>query len=228
MKNTLLFFLTIAVISQTSFSQANPPEHPSHGEKHSKHHSFADAKKWSKVFDDPARDAWQKPKEVVTALEMNATDSVADIGAGTGYFIPHLASAVSKGHVFATDVEKTLVDHMNARIKKDKLLNASAVLSKMDDPSLPAPVDLALIVDTYHHIENREAYFELLKKALRGKSRVAIIDFKVESKLGPKHKIASEVVIKEMETAGYALDKMFPFLPEQYFLIFSSKTDRTH
>ncbi len=217
MKNFILS--SLLTLLSISTGNAEAPKHHSRGG----HHSFADAEKWAKVFDDPSRDSWQKPKEVISALGLGDSDKVADIGAGTGYFIPYLARAVPKGHVYATDVEKTLIDHMKARFKNEKITNATVVLSKFEDAAIPNPVDLVLIVDTYHHIENREAYFKLLKKSLRGKSHVAIIDFKVESKLGPKHKMAQDTVIKEMELAGYSLHKTISFLPEQYFLIFSAK-----
>ncbi len=72
---------------------------------HSHQHSFGDAEKWAKIFYDPQRDAWQKPAEVIKALELKSDAVVADIGAGTGYFTVRLAKAVPEGKVIASDVE---------------------------------------------------------------------------------------------------------------------------
>src|SRR5882762_10282656 len=104
-------------------------------------HGFRDAEKWAHVFDDPARDAWQKPHEVIEALALKPDATVADIGAGTGYFAARLAN---------------MVQYLTERARREKLTNLRAVTAAADDPRLPAQVDLILLVDTYHHIEQRE------------------------------------------------------------------------
>ena len=195
-----------------------------HGEQHM-HRRFDDAEKWSKVFDDPTRDAWQKPAEVIAALKLAADAAVADIGSGTGYFAVRLARAVPRGRVYGADVEPEMVRFLNARAAREGLGNLSSHAAGEDGPSLPAQVDLALVVDTYHHIPRRSRYFERLKSALRAGGRVAIIDFRLDSPTGPpvKHRIPPEQVKAEMERAGYRLQEEPGFLPHQYFLVFAPR-----
>ena len=195
-----------------------------HGEQHM-HRRFDDAEKWSKVFDDPARDAWQKPAEVIAALKLSPDAVVADVGSGTGYFAVRLARALPRGRVYGADVEPEMVRFLNARAARESLGNLSSHAAGQDGPDLPAQVDLALVVDTYHHIPRRTRYFERLKSALRPGGRVAIIDFKLDSPTGPpvKHRIPPEQVKAEMERAGYRLQEEPAFLPHQYFLVFAPR-----
>jgi len=197
---------------------------PQHGERHF-HRSFEDAEKWSKVFDDPERDAWQKPEEVIRALKLAPDAVVADIGSGTGYFAVRLGRALPAGRVYGADVSADMVRFLNERAAKEKLANVSSHLAGEADANLPAPVDLALVVDTYHHIPRRGAYFERLKATLRPGGGVAIIDFRLESPVGPprEHRIAPERVAAEMERAGYRLAARHDFLPNQYFLVFAPR-----
>jgi SAM-dependent methyltransferase len=186
-------------------------------------HHFKDAERWSKVFDDPARDEWQRPGQVVQALKLATDAAVADLGAGTGYFATRLARAVPQGKVYAADLEPDMVNFLNERAARGKLPNLAAHLAEEHDPKLPAKVDLVLVVDTYHHIGKRERYFDSMKKYLKPGGRVAIIDFKPDSPVGPprRHRIAAERVMAEMGKAGYRLAEEPAFLPYQYFLVFT-------
>ena len=191
-----------------------------HGEQHM-HRRFDDAEKWSKVFDDPARDAWQKPAEVIAALKLAPDAIVADIGSGTGYFAVRLARAVPKGKVYGADVEPDMVRFLNVRAAREGLANLTSHGAGDEGPNLPGQVDLALVVDTYHHIPRRSRYFERLKSALRPGGRIAIIDFRLDSPTGPpaKHRIPPEQVKTEMERAGYRLEDQPDVLPHQYVLL---------
>src|SRR4051812_14882633 len=100
---------------------------------HDENHRFEDAEHWSSLFDDPKRDDWQKPHEVIQALALPADAVVADIGAGTGYFSVRLARMLPKGKVYAADVEPEMVRHLAARGKRDELANLHAVQSDLDD-----------------------------------------------------------------------------------------------
>ena len=195
-----------------------------HGEQHM-HGRFDDAEKWSKVFDDPARDAWQKPAEVIAALKLAPDASVVDIGSGSGYFAVRLARALPRGKVYGADVEPDMVRFLNERAARESLGNLSSHAAGEKGPNLPAPVDLALVVDTYHHIPGRSRYFERLRSALRPGGRVAIIDFRLDSPTGPpvKHRIPPEQVKAEMGRAGYRLAEQPDFLPYQYLLIFAPR-----
>jgi cyclopropane fatty-acyl-phospholipid synthase-like methyltransferase len=185
-------------------------------------HSFGDAQKWSHVFDDPERDAWQKPHEVIQALALKSDAVVADIGAGTGYFSTRLANMLKDGRVYAVDIEPGMVQYLAERAKKEGRANMIAVTGAADSPRLPAKVDLVLFVDVYHHVEKRERYFRALRKSLNAGARVAIIDFRMDSPEGPPReaRIAPEQVKAEMQQAGYVLVSEHAFLPRQYFLVF--------
>ena len=204
--------LALAFFAATAFAQA-PLTHQ---------HSFGDADKWAKVFDDPARDAWQKPHEVIEALALKSDAAVADLGAGTGYFAMRLAHMVSKGRVYGVDLEPKMVKYLAERAKKEGLKNLSAVQGTPSDAKLPAKVDLVLLVDVYHHIDAREAYFGKLAAALKPGGRVAIIDFNASSKVGPpvRERMTAEQVQAEMGKAAYRLAAHHDFLPNQYFLVF--------
>ena len=187
-------------------------------------HSFGDAEKWSHVFDDPERDAWQKPHLVIAALGLQKEAVVADLGAGTGYFSARLANMLKAGRVYAVDLEPAMVKHLAERAKREGLANLLPVQATPESPRLPAKVDLVLVVDVYHHVEARERYFGALRKSLRTDGRVAIIDFRLDSPEGPpvSARIAPERVKAEMAKAGYVLVAEHGFLPRQYFLVFGA------
>ena len=189
---------------------------------HTHQHGFGGAEHWAKVFDDPARDAWQKPHEVIHALKLAPDAVVADIGAGTGYFAVRLAHMTPQGRVYAVDTEPDMVKYLGERAQKSGVTNLVPVQGAPADPKLPGKVDLVLLVDVYHHIEQRAAYFGKLAGALKPGGVVAIIDFTKESPVGPPpgSRIAASAVKAEMTAAGYALATEHGFLPNQYFLVF--------
>jgi SAM-dependent methyltransferase len=159
-------------------------------------HSFDRAEMWAKEFDDPARDAWQKPDEVLDALHLERTARVADLGAGTGYFSVRIARRLPEGKLFAVDIEPDMLRYLGERAHHEHLSVLVPVLASAGAPNLPEPVDLVLVVDTYHHIDNRIAYFAKLRASLRPNGRLAIVDFKADPPQGPppEHRISPEKV----------------------------------
>jgi SAM-dependent methyltransferase len=212
----LLLFLASAsaAICQTGSPQMKHEHEPGH--------SFGNAETWAKEFDDPARHVWQKPDEILDALQLPSTARVADIGAGTGYFSVRIAKRVPDGKVFAVDIEPDMVRYLGERAHREHLHILQPVLAIANSPNLPEAVDVALIVDTYHHIDDRVAYFSRLKSSLQPGGRLAIVDFKTDGPEGPPPalRIPPERVIAELEQAGYALVARHDFLPRQYFLVF--------
>jgi ubiquinone/menaquinone biosynthesis C-methylase UbiE len=186
-------------------------------------HSFSGAERWAHVFDDPKRDAWQKPHEVIQALALKPDAVIADIGAGTGYFAVRVANMVPNGRVYGVDIEPDMVKYLAERAKREKRKNIVAITGAPDDPRLPEKADLILLVDVFHHIESRSRYFRRLSGYLRPGGRIAIIDFRLDSPEGPPKaaRIAPERVIAELKAAGYAVAKEHGFLPNQYFLVFT-------
>jgi SAM-dependent methyltransferase len=189
---------------------------------HTHRHDFGGAEKWAKVFDDPERDAWQKPHEVIRALAPKPDAIVADIGAGTGYFSVRFAHMLPKGRVYGVDTEPDMVRYLAERANKAGLKNVTALAGAPDDPRLPEPADLIVLVNVYHHVENRERYFRRLQKALKPGGRLAVIDFRMDSPVGPPRsaRIEPERVKAELKRAGYELAQEHAFLPHQYFLVF--------
>jgi ubiquinone/menaquinone biosynthesis C-methylase UbiE len=206
--------LTAAVTAQHSQHQGKP-DHMDH--------RFDDPEKYAKSFDDPARDAWQMPARVIEALKLPEDASVADIGAGTGYFSVRLAKVVTRGTVYAVDVEPKMLEYVRKRASSLGLANLVTVQADSVSPRIPKAVDLALVVDTYHHIPNRAGYFKALAKSLTAGGRVAIIDFRKDAPEGPPPEFRFEAaqIVDEMAKAGYRLDTEHKVLPRQHFLVFS-------
>jgi predicted methyltransferase len=211
----IIAFVVLAALAAPSAAQT----------PHTHQHRFNDAEKWAHVFDDPERDAWQKPHQVIQALALKPDAVVADLGAGTGYFSVRLARMLPKGTVYAADVEPDMVKYLDERAKREGLSNLKPVASSGSDARLPAKVDLVLLVDVYHHIEERERYFSRLAGSLAPGGRVAVIDFKLDSGRGPPKnaRVAPERVKAELARAGYALAAEHAFLPDQYFLEFARR-----
>lgn len=214
-------------------AQEHDEHHGDGGEEHAGHehdatarHSFADVDRWAARFDDPARDEWQKPEEILTFLEIADGMKVADIGAGTGYFSIRLGKAVgANGIVWAVDIEPTLIDHIRERAAGDGL--ADVVRPVLTDPSSPGiesgSADLVLIVDTWHHIDDRVHYLAKLAPTLADGGRVAVVDFRDgELPVGPPpgHKLPRTAVLSEFDEAGWTLIAESDALPYQYLLVF--------
>jgi ubiquinone/menaquinone biosynthesis C-methylase UbiE len=190
------------------------------------HHPPESASAYIKALEDPARDEWQRPEEVLGKLALKAGDSVADIGSGSGYFTVRFARAVGpSGKVYAVDIDRNMLEFVERRRKEEHLQNIQTVLADPHDPKLPVSrrVDLVFICDTLHHISDRAKYYPLLARALKPGGRLVNLDFQKEPlPVGPpmEMKIARQEVIKEVEAAGFHLVREFDFLKYQYFLVF--------
>ena len=164
------------------------------------------------------------PSRVIDALGIGRGDVVADIGAGTGYFSVRLARLPARPAVYAVDIEPALVTHLRHRAMLEGLTNVTAVQAAADWSNLPAPVDVVLIVDTYHHIPNRVAYFTALRKLLKPGARLAIVDFKKGAPDGPpdQFRFTPNQIHAELGKAGFTLQAQHDFLPRQIFLVFTA------
>ena len=188
-------------------------------------HSFVDVERYAARFESPERAAWQKPDEVVAALGVKPGMTVADIGAGTGYFARRFARAVEPtGTVFAVDLEPSMLVYLRNRAEKDGQINLIPVLASNDDPRLPdGSADLIFICDTWHHIHERVNYASRLQSDLTAGGRVVIVDFLPgELPVGPppEAKLSAEQVQAEFSQAGYGLVAALDTLPYQYVLVF--------
>ena len=204
------------------FAQSSPK--PKTAEEVHKIHQ--DSKAYISMLENPQRDAYQKPDEVIAALGLKNGEAIADIGAGSGYFSFRFARHVgNNGRIFAVDISPDMILHMNRRIRDLKLSNVVTVLSAPDDPLLQDnSVNRIFICNTWHHLENRPKYLGLVKRMLRPGGQVIIVDYKKkELPVGPppEMKIAKREVVKQFESNGFKLAREHDFLPYQYFLIFS-------
>jgi len=226
-KSILSVIAIVLFSSAAGYSSDQPAEDVRSGEHQTDqgyHHSFGQAGLWAKKFDDPSRDAWQKPEQILDALNLGPTARVADLGAGTGYFSVRIAKRLPEGKVFAIDIEPEMLRYLSERARREHLSTVIPVVANEETPNIPEPVDLILVVDTYHHIDDRIAYFNRLRKSLNAGGRLAIVDFKMESPEGPppEHRVSAEKVTEELKAAGYSLVAAQSFLPRQYFLVFTA------
>jgi predicted methyltransferase len=167
------------------------------------------------------RDHWQQPERVVADLALAPGARVADLGAGGGYFTFRLARAVGpSGLVYAVDVDPSMVDFLGEEAEEQELDNVRPVLAAEDDPRLPERVDLVFTSNTYHHLENRTAYFAALReRGLAAGARVAIVEYRPDA---TSHATARETIEQEMAAAGFRLAKSFDYLERQHFLVFEA------
>lgn len=204
----------------TSSSHPRPAEHSEGGHGGHAHRRFDKAEEWVARFEGPERDAWQKPELVIAAMSIRQGMVVADIGAGTGYFLPYLASATGpQGRVVGLDIEPDMVRYMSERIAREDLTAAEARLCQTDDPALSAAsTDRILIVDTWHHISDRVAYSAKLAAALRPQGALYIVDFKADSPHGPpkEMRLSADQVIAEVAAAGFRAEIVETALPYQW------------
>jgi cyclopropane fatty-acyl-phospholipid synthase-like methyltransferase len=231
-KQYAMLALLLVGVQNNAFAEKAPPnthEEPAmihhHGDKHNDggyHHRFQNAAEWAKKFDQPERETWQKPEQILDALKLPANALVGDVGAGTGYFTVRIAKRVSQGKVFAADLESDMVSYLGERAKRENLNNIIPVQASAESPNLPEPVDVLLLVDTYHHIGNRVEYFTKLNNSLKADGRLVLVDFRMDSPDGPpkEYRLSIEKVTDELKAAGYKLTENYDFLPRQYFIVF--------
>ncbi len=177
------------------------------------------------------RGTWQRPELVVRALEIAPGARVADLGAGEGYFVPYLARAVGPGGVvYAVEVEKELSSALEERFAREG--NVRVVLGEYYDPLLPdQALDLILIVNTYHHIEDREVYFQRLLTDLRPDGRIAVLEPNQELTgvlslfLGEGHTSRASDIERELRAAGYRRVASHELLPVQIFEVYAASRE---
>ncbi|HZA53384.1 MAG TPA: class I SAM-dependent methyltransferase [Candidatus Udaeobacter sp.] len=217
--------LFVTLVYVLLFSLASWAQDAVKRDKHQMHRLHRDPKSYIGALEDPKRDAYQKPREVLTALGLKSGEIIADIGAGSGYFTFRLAQPVGdKGRIYAVDVSPDMILHINRRVRELKATNVVSILADPDDPLLlDASIDRFFFSDSWHHIEAQTKYLSLVKRMLKPGGEVVMIDFhKKDLPVGPplQMKIAREDVIRQMETNGFRLAKEHTFLPYQYFLVF--------
>jgi cyclopropane fatty-acyl-phospholipid synthase-like methyltransferase len=177
------------------------------------------------IFDSPGRDERLQVNRVMDILGVTAGKNVADIGAGSGWFTVRAATRVTdSGTVYAVDINPEAIRYIDNRIKKAHLPNVKTILSRSDDPLLPATaVDAVLLLKTYHEVAKPITLFTNLRASLRPGAKIGVID---RNGNGENHGVAREVVIREASEAGYQLIEQYDFVKGDgmdYFLVFKAK-----
>lgn len=196
-------------------TQLGPPQH------------YDNPKAMIDVFEDPDRDSWQRPDEVVAALPIDSKSAViADIGAGSGYFTRRLALRVPEGRVYAVDVDGEFEDHLLANREAWGTPNIEPHLAHYDDPMLPeAGLDLVFTANTYAYIRDRVAYFSRVRKTLASGGHLVVIEFRpggsapTEIAPAPEHRVPLATATQELAQAGFEVVSKQTFLPHQWFLV---------
>ena len=178
------------------------------------------------LLEGPDRDLWQLPDEIMDSLGIAEGSVVADIGAGGGWFTVRLARRVGvNGIVYAEDIQPPMLEATMRRVAREGLGNVRRVMGTSENPRLPADaIDAALIVDTYHEFDRRDALLRNIAKSLKPNGRVGVVDFKRDG-LGPgpalEDRVDPDEVVRDAEAAGLRLVRRETFLPYQFLLVFS-------
>jgi SAM-dependent methyltransferase len=177
------------------------------------------------IFDSPGRDQRLQINRVMDTLGITPGKNVADIGAGSGWFTVRAARRVTEtGHVYAVDINPEAIEYIGNRAKKEHLSNVKTILSKPDDPLLPADtIDAVLLLKAYHEVAKPITLLRNLCPALRPGAKIGVID---RNGNGEDHGVNGDVVIREASEAGYQLIGQYDFVKADrvdYFLVFSAK-----
>lgn len=195
------------------------------------HHGFDDPSMFAERLDAPERDAWQKPEAVIASFQLSHDATVAEIGAGTGYFVIRLARHLSNGTVIGLDAEPKMVAYLRQRAAELGLANVDARLVQQEEAlPLKEQVDLLLCVDTYHHISDRVASFSTYLKHLNPGGKLVIIDRVHSAPEGPPAHLHLETgtVKAELAESGFRLIAEMDFLqPHQFYLGFTPTASST-
>jgi len=178
------------------------------------------------LLEGPDRDKWQKPEQIMDALNIADGSTVADIGAGAGWFTIHLARRVGpRGRVYAQDVQREMLEAIRRRVAKEGLENVETRLGQGSNPNLPASrLDAVLVVDVYPEVEDRVTFLRNLGASLKPNGRIGIVNYK-PGKGGPGPapgeglRVDASVVEADAAAAGLRVLSRETFLPYQYLLV---------
>jgi SAM-dependent methyltransferase len=214
---TLILFTSILFICAFGFAQTPPANQDSQRKTSDPYTGDLS------IFESPGREDRLQINRVMDLLGIAQAKSVADIGAGSGWFTVRAAKRVREaGTVYAVDINPEAIQHISERAQKEQLENVKTILSKPDDPMLPAnSVDAVLLLKTYHEVAHPITLLRNLRPALRPGAKIGVID---RNGNGEDHGIGRDVVIREAKEAGYKLVDKYDFVkPDKmdYFLVFT-------
>jgi ubiquinone/menaquinone biosynthesis C-methylase UbiE len=171
-----------------------------------------------------SREHEENTKLAISRLPIKATDVVADIGAGTGYYTFPIANKVPQGKVYAVEIQQSAINYLRTRSKELKLHNVVVIKGETASPNLPdRSVDLALMVDVYHELTYPQEMLQAIKLALKPGGKLVLIEYRGEDpsvEIKPLHKMSLRQVNKELKANGFSLVTAEGFLPIQHFLVY--------
>jgi ubiquinone/menaquinone biosynthesis C-methylase UbiE len=176
----------------------------------------------------PERENEEAPSKAIEALDLKPGMTVADIGAGSGYYASRMAKRVGPtGRVYATDIQPGMIALLDRRIAAEGLANVTTVLGGVDDPKLPPKsLDLAIMVDVYHELQEPQIFLQRLKETFKPGGRLVLVEFRKEDPKVPileVHKMSVAEVKQEMEAEGFEIDKVIETLPWQHIIVIKVK-----
>lgn len=213
MNKTFTSILSTFVIFTTSNTMAQ--------ENHQHHQNNASAETLTKKFEGPERDKKQQPERVLDYIGDIKDKTVMDLGSGTGYFSVKLANRGAK--VIAADVDDNFQNYLRTKIEQEHVKNIQLKKVPYDSPALEKQeVDIVFVANTYHHMENRTAYFSKVKDGLKPNGILIILDyFKTETPDGPpmQMRVSIDEVVAELKAAGFtSFEATIDLLPHQYII----------
>ena len=221
-RNVLGAGIVIAVLVVAIATAQRPGVHPVSGRVFALPMGVAGAP-W---LDRREREREEDPNLAMRLMRIERGSTVADIGAGSGYFTVRLARAVGMmGRVYAVDIQSGMLELLKGAVAKERLTNVVPVLAAVDDPRLPEQsLDLALMVDVYHELSSPQVTLGHLKRALKPGGRLVLLEYRAEDPdvpILPDHKMTKAQVKQEIEHEGFRQLRVYDDLPRQHLVVFT-------
>lgn len=171
------------------------------------------------------REEEEAPEKALDAIGIQPGMTIADVGCGTGYFTRRMAKRTGPtGKVYGIDIQPRMIEALKRNLQKEGITNVEGVVSKADDPMLPAlAVDLILMVDVYHEFATPQTMLKKMREALKPTGRMVLLEYRKEDPNVPirfEHKMTVEEAKAEIEAEGFRLEKVISTLPRQHILVF--------
>jgi SAM-dependent methyltransferase len=226
MRKLLLAFAPAVIAATLVFAQtgAAPGVHPVSGRR------IANVMGWQGAdwLERSERVAEEEPDRALDALGTLTGATVADVGAGSGYFTVRLAARVGPtGRVYANDLQPEMLKMLGARLARERIANVTLVQGAIDDPKLPSSsLDLVLMVDVYHELSEPQKMLRAVRAALKPGGRLVLLEYRKEDPNVPirfEHKMTVAEAKLELEAEGFRLSRVDERLPRQHLLVFTRK-----
>ena len=178
--------------------------------------SFSEPERLTNIFDAENREEWQKTSHIIRELQLSSDMTIADVGAGTGYFSNIFSQTLCNGKVYSIDCEPNMVTYLQDRFSHDSFHNVQVIQSVMQDPCIPADVDIVFVANTYRFITDRGTFLSNLFQQIQDHTQVIFVDFK-----GSNARVTTEMATNEVQQAGFEVSSLDIIgCPDHYILAF--------